>query len=229
MALIPARGGSKRIPGKNIYSFHGQPLIAYSIEAALKSKIFEKVIVSTDDEDIAKISKKSGADVPFVRPAELATDTAGIHEVMSHAIKWCHDNNISVENVCCISATAPFLSSKDLIDSLKLLISSKKSYVLSASEYTFPIQRAFRINKNKTVELFSPEHYHSRSQDLEKSYHDAAQFYWGTVNTWMMEKDIYTGETLPFILPSWRVQDIDTYDDLKRAEILYEIIQKDGY
>ena len=227
IAIIPARGRSKRIPYKNIYSFHGQPLIAYSIKAAIDSKVFDRIIVSTDDNEISIISKEYGAEIPFLRPNELASDMVGIHEVISHTIKWLQDDGCSFSNVCCISATAPFLKPNDLVSSLDLLISSNLSYVLSATEYTFPIQRSFKMKQNKTVKLFFPEHYHSRSQDLEKSYHDAGQFYWGTVNTWMMEKDIYTDKTAPYLLPAWRVQDIDTYDDLKHAEILYEIIERD--
>jgi len=229
IAIIPARGGSKRIPEKNIYRFHGRPLISYSIETAINSKVFDKVIVSTDDSNIADISKEYGAEVPFLRPCELATDTAGIHEVVTHAIRWLEDNFYLPENICCIPATAPFLISDDLIKSLDLLISSKKSYVFSATSYTFPIQRSFKIDKNKGVQMFFPKFYHARSQELEESYHDAAQFYWGTVTTWVMELDLYTEETLPYFIPTWRVQDIDTYEDLRRAELLYEVIKRDCY
>lgn len=226
VAIIPARGGSKRIPRKNIRNFHGEPLISYSIQSAIKSKLFDKIIISTDDEEIANISREYGAEVPFMRPEDLATDTAGMHEVILHALNWLTVNNFYPNNICCISATAPFLVIEDLIRSFDAFVESEKSYIFSSTEFNFPVQRSFVIKNDDGVELLFPEHYHTRSQDLEPVYHDAGQFYWGTVDAWKNEKDIYTNDTNAYLLPSWRVQDIDTLDDLKRAEVMFDIIKK---
>lgn len=224
IAIIPARGGSKRIPRKNIKEFHGKPLIAYSIEAALKSGCFDRVVVSTDDIEIAKISKEYGAEIPFFRPDSVSDDFATTLDVIKHAI-----NELSIENtdiVCCLYATAPLIQITDLQGALKLLTDDELDYVFSATEFSFPIQRAIKINSEGLVDMFQNEHVNTRSQDLEKAYHDAGQFYFGYSRSYRENKNFFCGsKSRALLLPSSRVQDIDTLDDWKRAEMIYEIIQ----
>lgn len=225
LAIIPARGGSKRIPRKNIKHFCGKPMIAWSIEAALKSGCFDRVIVSTDDTEIANVALQHGAEVPFLRPAELSDDHTGTIPVIRHAIEWYIQQGLSVEQVCCIYATAPFLSSEDLHRGLETLRNNICDYVFSVTSYAFPIQRAIRINNEGRVEMFSPEHFSTRSQDLEEAFHDAGQFYWGRADAWLQGKLIFSPEALPVVLPRHRVQDIDTLEDWERAEWLFRAMQ----
>ena len=226
VAIIPARGGSKRIPRKNIKDFFGKPMIAWSIEAALKSNCFDRVIVSTDDQEIAEIAKKYGAQVPFIRAAELSDDHAGTTPVIKQAIQWLTDNLQAPHLVCCIYATAPFVSANDIQRGLDQLEQTNASYAFTVTSYAFPIQRAIRITEDNNVEMFSPEHFQTRSQDLEEAYHDAGQFYWGKVDAWMSEKVIFGSESTPVILPRYRVQDIDTLEDWDRAEWLFKAMQQ---
>ena len=226
VAIIPARGGSKRIPRKNIKDFFGKPMIAWSIEAALKSNCFDRVIVSTDDQEIAEIAKKYGAEVPFIRAAELSDDHAGTTPVIKQAIQWLTDNLQAPHLVCCIYATAPFVSANDIQRGLDQLEQTNASYAFTVTSYAFPIQRAIRITEDNNVEMFSPEHFQTRSQDLEEAYHDAGQFYWGKVDAWMSEKVIFGSESTPVILPRYRVQDIDTLEDWDRAEWLFKAMQQ---
>ena len=179
LAVIPARGGSKRIPRKNIREFCGKPIIAYSIEAALASDLFDHVIVSTDDNEIASVAKELGAETPFMRPAEIADDHTGTNAVVKHAIQWYQERSQSISLACCIYATAPFVSPVYLREGHDKLINSDKSFAFSVTSFPFPIQRAIRINRKGEVEAFWPEHINTRSQDLEEGYHDAGQFYWG--------------------------------------------------
>lgn len=224
VAIIPARGGSKRILKKNIKNFHGKPLIAYSIEVALKSKLFERVIVSTDDEEIAKIAKEYGAEVPFMRPSKLSDDFTSSTDVTEHAIKWLEENGYSYKYVCTIYATAPLLDEKYLIEGLEKLKNSDAINTFSATTMPFPIQRTFKLDKNGRCEMFTPQYYHARSQDLQEAYQDAGQFYWKKIGK---SSDIMFGEdSIPIILPRYLVQDIDTLEDWKRAELLYETVQK---
>jgi N-acylneuraminate cytidylyltransferase len=224
IAIIPARGGSKRIPRKNIKSFHGKPLIAYSIEAALKSGCFDRVIVTTDDNEIAEISKKHGAEIPFIRPSNVSDDFATTLDVIKHAI-----NELSLQDtdvVCCLYATAPLIQITDIQKALQLLVGSELDYVFSATEFSFPIQRAIKINSDGLVDMFQKEHVNTRSQDLEKGYHDAGQFYFGFSRSFIENKNFFCGsKSRALLLPTSRVQDIDTLDDWKRAEIIYKIIQ----
>src|SRR6185369_4336762 len=178
VAIIPARGGSKRIPRKNIRLFAGKPIIAYSIETAITSGLFDRVVVSTDDEDIADIALAFGAEVPFMRPKSLADDYSGTNEVVKHAIDWLNTHDKPVRYACCLYATAPFLREKYLRKAFEMLTSSCKQFVFSVASFPFPIQRAIRINKEGTVEPFFPQHINKRSQDLEEAFHDAGQFYW---------------------------------------------------
>lgn len=226
LAVIPARGGSKRIPRKNIRLFCGKPIIAWSIEAALKSECFDKIIVSTDDEKITEIARQYGAEVPFYRPLELSNDYIGTIPVVHHAIDWFGKLDIIFDEVCCIYATAPFLTPQDIQEGLRLLLSNDCDYVFSVTRFQFPIQRAIKINDTGRVEMFQPEHFNTRSQDLEEAYHDAGQFYWGIAEAWKEERIVFSNRAIPYILPHYRVQDIDTFEDWVRAEQLFKIIQQ---
>lgn len=225
IAVIPARGGSKRIPLKNIKKFHGLPLIAYSIKAALESNIFAKVIVSTDDEEIARIAKDYGAEVPFIRPKELSDDFTGTADVVKHAIAYLKERGEEFDYVCTIYATAPLLQSKYLIEGFEKLKSSDAVNAFSCTSMPFPIQRAFKLDENGRCEMFTPEHYMTRSQDMEESYQDAGQFYWKNLNK-KSDEIMFGKDSIPIMLPRYLVQDIDTLEDWKRAEYMYEAIHK---
>lgn len=225
IAIIPARGGSKRIPRKNIKDFHGMPLIAYSIKVALKSKLFDKVIVSTDDEEIAKIAREYGASVPFIRPVELSDDFTGTGAVVNHALQYLKEQDEIYDLVCTIYATAPFLDEKYLIEGFEKLKNSNAKNAFSCTSMPFPIQRTFKITKGERCEMFWPENFQTRSQDLEEAYQDAGQFYWTNLNI-KSNEIIFGKDSIPIILPRFLVQDIDTLEDWKRAEIMYEVIQK---
>jgi len=225
IAIIPARGGSKRIPRKNIKDFHGKPLIAYSIEVALASKLFEKVIVTTDDEEIATIAKEYGAEVPFLRPKELSGDFTGTEDVVNHTLDYLRNNNKLYDYVCTLYATAPLLQKEYLIEGFEKLKNSTAVNTFSATSMPFPIQRTFKVNENGRCEMFSPEHYAIRSQDLEEAYQDAGQFYWKRLDR--DSKEIMFGEdSIPIILPRHLVQDIDTLEDWKRAEVMYQVLKE---
>ena len=228
VAIIPARGGSKRIPRKNIKDFHGKPMIAWSIDAALKSGCFERVIVSTDDEEIAEVALHFGAEVPFMRPEELSGDYVATIPVIKHAVQWLEANQFVPDRVCCIYATAPFISVDEMKSGLDLIQQQKVDYVFSATSYAFPIQRAIKLQKNGSVQMFSPEHFNTRSQDLEEAYHDAGQFYWGASNAWLQEKPIFSSESYPVILPRHLVQDVDTPEDWLRAELMFKAMEKNS-
>lgn len=227
VAVIPARGGSKRIPRKNIKEFCGKPMIAWSIETALESGCFDRVVVSTDDAEIAEIARQRGADVPFTRPEHLSDDYAGTLPVMAHAVEWLQQEDVELEPVCCIYATAPFLQSSDLQSGLERMRQFGCDYAFSVTEFHFPIQRAIRLNKDGRVAMFSPGHFHTRSQDLEPAYHDAGQFYWGRPVAWLEQRPIFTRDACPVVLPACRVQDIDTEDDWRRAEWMFRAWKAD--
>jgi len=226
ICVIPARGGSKRIPRKNIKEFNGKPIIAYSIEAALKSNCFSQVIVSTDDDEISEVAKKYGALVPFVRPDELSNDYAGTIPVIKHAIEWMEDNNNYIENVCCLYATAPFIQSKIISKAYQQLQDSNSDYCFSVTSFSFPIQRAIKIVQGDKVNMFYPEHFNTRSQDLEEAYHDAGQFYWGKARAFKDESPLFSEVATPYVLPRYLVQDIDTMEDWIRAEAMYKVLQE---
>ena len=228
ICVIPARGGSKRIPRKNIKEFNGKPIIAYSIEAALESNCFDQVIVSTDDDEIAEISKTYGAKVPFIRPAELSNDYAGTIPVIKHTIEWLEGHNNAVDNVCCLYATAPFIQSQTISKAFQQLLESKADYCFSVTSFAFPIQRSLRITQDDKVGMFYPENFNVRSQDLEESYHDAGQFYWGKAQAFKDELPIFSEAASPYILPRYLVQDIDTTEDWIRAEAMYRVLQETG-
>ena len=225
VAIIPARGGSKRIPRKNIKLFHEKPLIAYSIEAALKSNLFDKVIVSTDDEEIAKIALEYGAVVPFIRPKELSDDFTGTGAVVNHTLEYLKSVGENYDFVCTIYATAPFLQKEYLIAGFEKLKNSNARNAFSCTSMPFPIQRTFKITQNERCEMFWPENFQTRSQDLEEAFQDAGQFYWTNLNI-KSDEIIFGKDSIPVILPRFLVQDIDTLEDWQRAEIMYEVIQK---
>lgn len=225
IAIIPARGGSKRIPRKNIKDFHGKPLIAYSIDTALASGCFDKVMVSTDDREIADIALQYGAEVPFLRPADISDDHATTLDVIAHAIRWYKNHDETINNVCCIYATAPFLTIQSLQEGLATLTSRDVDYAFSATSFPFPIQRAVKLNDEQRVEMFQPEHLNTRSQDLEEAYHDAGQFYWGTASAFVQQKPMFSRSSKAVLLPRKYVQDIDTPEDWDFAEALFRVIQ----
>ncbi len=230
LAVIPARGGSKRIPRKNIKDFFGKPIIAWSIEAAKETGLFEHIIVSTDDPEIAEVAKKYGAKVPFMRPEKLSDDYVGTGAVIKHAAEWMIDNVGKVDAVCTIYATAPLIRSTDIITGYKILRDSDCQIVFSVTSFPFPIQRAIRITPEGRVSMFQPEHFKSRSQDLEPAYHDAGQFYWAKTQAALDELSAFSDIAVPVILPRHQVQDIDTEEDWTRAEMMFkawkETIQK---
>lgn len=222
LCVIPARGGSKRIPRKNIKSFCGKPMIAWSIEAALQSACFDQIVVTTDDAEIADVARQFGAQVPFLRPAALSDDHTGTTSVIAHAINWFAEQGQPPGQVCCLYATAPFVAAEDLRTGLKVLTESGADYAFSVTGYAFPIQRAIRITSASRVEMFNPEHFTTRSQDLEEAYHDAGQFYWGKANAWQQGNIIFSLASAPVMMPRHRVQDIDTPEDWLRAEWLFK-------
>lgn len=228
LCIIPARGGSKRIPRKNIKNFLGKPIIAYSIEAAKKSKLFDRIIVSTDDLEIAEVAKQYGAEIPFVRPDNIADDYATTIDVINHAINYYHEVGINFDVVCCLYATAPFATSDDLCQAYDLMdLDNCIDYAFSATEFSFPIWRGFMIKQNGFAEMIWPENFAKRSQDLEKVYHDAGMFYFGKAEAFLTNQPIFGNSSKPMLLPHYRVQDIDTLDDWQRAEVMYRVIYGD--
>jgi len=225
IAVIPARGGSKRIPRKNIRLFAGKPIIAYSIAAALDSGMFDRVIVSTDDAEIGQVAVSCGAEVPFHRPSQLSDDHTGTNAVVNHAIQWVNDTGGRVSHACCVYATAPFVQASDLRRGFEVLLSSGKAFAFSVTTYPFPIQRAIRLNSSGCVEATFPEHIATRSQDLEETYHDAGQFYWGTAEAFLGDVALFSPASVPVVLPRHLVQDIDTPEDWLRVELLYRAWQ----
>jgi pseudaminic acid cytidylyltransferase len=220
LAVIPARGGSKRIPRKNIKAFCGKPMMAWSIEAAQASSLFDHIIVSTDDDEVAGVATQWGAEVPFVRPAALSDDYVGTGPVVKHAIEWVTEHLGKPDIVCTLYATAPFVRPQDLSRGLELLQSSGAEYAFTATSFPFPIQRAIKITSSGRIAMFQPEHYATRSQDLEPAYHDAGQFYWSKVDAILDGVPVFSDASVPILIPRHRVQDIDTLEDWVRAEML---------
>jgi len=224
VAMIPARGGSKRIPRKNIKDFLGKPIIAYSIEAAINAECFDRVVVSTDDEEIAEVARSYGAEVPFLRPKDISGDFASTVDVINHCIQWFLNEELPIANICCIYATAPFVCEEDLRAGLEAISNGAFDYSFSATSYAFPIQRAIKINRNGSVEMFSPEYMNTRSQDLEEAYHDAGQFYWGNIAAFLENKPLFSNDACAIVIPRKRVQDIDTLEDWDVAELSYKVL-----
>ncbi len=226
IAIIPARGGSKRIPKKNIKDFFGKPLISYTIQTASQSNLFDDIIVSTDDEQIAAVAKQYGASVPFIRPKELSDDFTGTNDVINHAVDYLRSQGEEIDYVCTIYATAPLLKKEYLIEGIQKLKESEAVNAFSVTTMPFPIQRTFKIDKNGRCEMFWPEYYYSRSQDLEEAYQDAGQFYWRNLNRPSTDV-MFSKESIPVVLPRHLVQDIDTPEDWETAEYLYKISNKE--
>ena len=228
IALIPARGGSERILRKNIRNFSGRPMIAWPIELAKQSNIFDRIVVSTDDHEIAETALHEGAEVPFIRPSKLSDSGTGITPVVKDAILQIQQSDIVVSELCLIYATAPFLQIDALKKGLDLLHAEDCDYVISVTTFAFPIQRAVKRTANGRLAMFQPETYNSRSQDLETAYHDAAQFCWGTTDAWLEERPVYGPNTVPIVLPRHLVQDIDTEEDWHSAEWKFKAIRASG-
>lgn len=227
VAIIPARGGSKRIPRKNIKLFHGQPMISYAIRAALESKVFDRVIVSSDDEEIIKVALGCGAEVPFVRPVELADDYTPTVPVVSHAIAACIELGWDIKDACCVYPGVPFISTNDLYLAYQQLQTSDTSYVFPVTSFSSPIQRALDRDSGGKVKPFYPEYASTRTQDLRPAYFDVGQFYWGRSDAWLAGLNVHkNAETL--VIPEWRVVDIDTPSDWERAEWLYAALSSKG-
>ena len=231
-AIIPARGGSKRIPGKNIKDFAGRPIITYSIEAALKSSLFDRIIVSTDSEEIAKVARDEGAEVPFIRPASLADDVSTTLEVVSHALEWFKGQRINISQACLIYATAPFIKSENLRKGFSELCEKNSDAVFGVTTYAFPVCRSLKISDKGLLQELWSEHEASRSNDLEEVYHDAGQFYWLANNAlkseFLIERKIYSRKVVPLLIPRYLVQDIDTMEDWTRAELMYKVCREMG-
>jgi pseudaminic acid cytidylyltransferase len=226
IAVIPARGGSKRIPRKNIQNFHGKPMIHWTILAAKKSNLFDEIIISTEDKEIAQISEKLGARVLFERPANLADDFSTTHEVMLHAVQSLIDLDYTFDYVCCLYPCSPFIQSDDLKLSLDLIESSTNIYIYPVTEFAHPIHRAIRLLPGNNIQLIDNKTEKIRTQDLELTYHDAAQFYWGSKDTWLNIDKMHSN-ALGYPIPNWRVVDIDNMEDLKRAESIFKSLNFD--
>lgn len=226
VAIIPARGGSKRIPRKNVREFCGRPMMAWPIEAARESGLFDRIIVSTDDPEIANVARASGAEAPFKRPSELSDDQATTVPVIRHCVDWLAQHNCPVDFACCIYATAPFLKPEFLKEGLATLRERPDTeFVFSVVAFGFPIFRAIQLVEANRVSMFWSEYELSRSQDLPQAYHDAGQFYWGTAAAWRERDRIYSAQSRAVMLPSHLVQDIDTPEDWRRAELMFKAMQ----
>jgi pseudaminic acid cytidylyltransferase len=227
VAIIPARGGSKRIPRKNIRDFCGQPMIAWTIEALRESGCFDRIVVSTDDDEIMGIAAALGADLPFRRPPDLADDHAATLPVIAHAVGQLKAHKWPLARVCCAYATAPLLSAHDLRQAAHLLDESGADYVFSCATFAFPIRRALQLDERGGVEPVFPEFIGTRSQDLRESFHDAGQFYWGKPSAFESAAPIFGANSRPYMIPRHRVQDIDTLEDWTRAELLFRTFGKE--
>jgi len=225
VAIIPARGGSKRIPRKNLLAFDGVPMIVRSIRTALDSGLFEQVVVSTDDADIAELALAHGAQVPFLRPAELADDFTGTAAVIEHALQQLP----AFDYACCVYATAPLLQARFLRQGFELLQQHPdKAFAFSVCSFGFPVQRALTVDGQGALTALYPEFRNTRSQDLPEAFQDAGQFYWGRSEAWLRGEVLYSSASLPVIVPRHLVQDIDTLEDWKRAEYLYAALKAGG-
>ena len=219
ICIIPARGGSKRIPRKNIKEFLGKPIIAYSIEAAINSRLFDEVMVSTDDMEIAEIALRFGARVPFLRSKENSDDFSGTVDVIIEVLK---NYNIPLNenhNICCLYPTAPLVTVDSIKSAFELLVNKKYDTVFPVTKFSYPIQRAIKIDENQKVNMIWPENMDKRSQDLPSTYHDAGQFYWMTSNSIIKSKKIFSKNSGVIIINEINVQDIDTLEDWKIAEL----------
>ncbi len=221
VAVIPARGGSKRIHRKNVKPFLGVPLVVRTLQVIAASGVFDRVVVSTDDDEVAALALEAGAEVPFRRPPELSDDHTGTRPVIQHAIRQLDAaSGTPLGLVCSIYATAVFVTPEDLVSARRLLLDSSAAFVFTATSFPAPIQRGLRRLADGSCEMFHPEHRPTRSQDLEEAFHDAGQFYWGTRDAWLSDTPTFGSQSRLFVLPRWRVQDIDTPEDWHRAELM---------
>jgi pseudaminic acid cytidylyltransferase len=221
IAIIPARSGSKRIPRKNVKQFCGRPIISYPVDAAIKSKLFSRIIVSTDDQEIAEIAMQVGAEVPFLRPPNLSDDHTPTHAVMVHAIKECLQPTGDIDYVCCIYPATPLLQASDLQESLAQLKSSTGDYCIAVAEHPSSIFRALEIGESGLVSPVFPQYRHERSQDLKQTFFDVGQFYWGKKESWIDNSNMHD-KAVPFVIPTWRAIDIDNESDWIKAELIYK-------
>lgn len=224
VAIITARGGSKRIPKKNIRPFCGKPIIEYSIHTALESGLFDEVMVSTDDAEIAEVARKAGASIPFFRSAENSNDFAGTAEVICEVINTYAANGRAFEQGCCIYPTAPFINTEVLKNSYQLFKDNNFDVVFPAIKYSYPIQRSLRVLPGEKAEMLWPENYPKRSQDLEPVYHDVGQFYWFNAEKMLEKKKLFTDHTGVVKISELMAQDIDNEEDWKLAEIKYQLL-----
>jgi len=224
IALIPARGGSKRVPRKNVRIFAGRPMIAWAIEAAHAAGIFDYILVSTDDVEIRDVAMAAGAKAPFLRPAELSDDHTGTRKVIQHAIVEAERAYGSVGAVCCIYATAAFVEPDDLRQGLAYLDEGRQ-FAFSATAYAYPVQRALRRSAGGGVEMCNPEFRLTRTQDLEERFHDAGQFYWGRRDAFMSDAPMFGPGAAPVMIPGYRVHDIDNEEDWIRAEMMFSVLK----
>lgn len=225
LCIIPARGGSKRIPRKNIKPFMGKPIMAYSIEAALASGVFDEVMVSTDSEEFAEVARQYGAKVPFMRSEKTSNDYAITADVINEVLSMYHDLGQDFDVICCLYSTAPFVTPERLKEAYALL-GDEVDASFTVVEYSFPVQRSHRIDKDGYIQMVHPEHYATRSQDLEKTYHDAGQFYFVKTATFKSERVLWCKRTKPLVLSELEVQDLDTETDWQLAELKYELIHR---
>ncbi|SEG18016.1 pseudaminic acid cytidylyltransferase [Flavobacterium urumqiense] len=223
LAIITARGGSKRIPRKNIKNFLGKPIINYSIQSAIDCSCFDEVIVSTDDQEIAEVAIAAGAKIPFIRSAESSNDFSTTAEVISEVLRDYKKIGVEFEYVCCIYPTAPFITADKLKNAYEMLISSGAKSVVPVVRFGFPIQRSFKIEDN-SLRMNWPEHMSTRSQDLPASYHDSGQFYFLRTESFLKDNKLFTDFTVPYEMPESEVQDIDNEEDWKLAEIKYTFL-----
>ena len=225
VAIIPARGGSKRIPGKNIKLFAGLPMIAHPIRTARAAGVFNRIIVSTDSEAVAAVARDHGAETPFMRPAELANDLVPTDSVMVHALEWLGTRGELPDCFCCIYPTSLFLRAEYIRQGLELLRARQATVAFSVTTFPYPIFRAMKVNDRGRMEMFWPENRHTRSQDLPEAFHDAAQFYWADTAKYMREQRLLSNDGVPVFIPRWLVQDIDTPEDWEVAERVFRDLQ----
>jgi len=223
VAIVPARANSKRIPGKNIKKFNGKPIIVNTIEKLKKSKIFDRIIVSTDSKKIAKIAAKCGAEIPFKRSKVLSNETAHTTAVISDCVKFLIKENYKFDYVCCVYAPNPFLQIADLKKGFYKIKSKKYNYVFSATLYQFPYFRSFTYLPKRGIKMLFKHNIKKRSQDIKKILCDAGQFYWGLKEAWLKKKNFFTKNSDVVMIPKWRYSDLDTLEDWKRAELFNKI------
>lgn len=226
VAIIPARGGSKRVPRKNVRIFCGKPMIQWPIEALVASGAVDRIVVSTDDSEIAAAARSVGAETPFTRPPELADDHTATLPVMSHAVRTLRSMGWQMEHVCCVYATSPLLDAADVRAALRTIEQTHARFVFSCTSFPFPVQRALVRSDSGGVQPMFPQYIGARSQDLQEVFHDAGQFYWGTPSSFEEQAPIFAPHSRAHLLPRHRVQDIDTEEDWTRAELLFRALKE---